>query len=170
MSKKTVIRDDNKNKCNFYFDEENYKGKELFVTFINKFGYSRTIVLGQWKKKLSCNVPPQILDFDYFKIFCYTKSLFKTNTLKVYNKVVLNDIELLVSRLDRKIDNILYENGELKCYANNVLIDTVTIGDVSEEAISAIIDRRLSNFKEEIEEQLEDYVSEEDLNYLIISL
>lgn len=170
ISKKTVIKEDKKNKCNFYFDEETYKGKELFVTFINKFGYSRTIVLGRWKKTLSCNIPLQMLDFDYFKIFCYTKSLYKTNTLKVYNKLVLNDLEALINKMDRKIDNILYEDGELKCYANNILVNSITIGDIDEEMIGNIIERKLSGFQEMIDERLEDYINEEDLDYLILTL
>lgn len=167
---KEVIKEDIKNKCNFYFDKDTYENKELFVTFVNKVGYSQTVFLGKWEKTLSCDIPPQILDYEYFKVFCYTKGLFKTSTLKVYNKIVLNDIESLIRKIDGKIDTIIYKDNQLKCYSDHILIDTVPLNDVDEAIVNELIDFRLSGFKEEINEQLEDYVSEEDLDYLIISL
>ena len=78
MNTKEVIKDNIKNKCNLYFDKNTYNNKELFITFINKIGYSRTIMLGKWKKVISCDIPPHILDHEYFKVFCYTKDLSKT--------------------------------------------------------------------------------------------
>lgn len=159
-----------KNKCILHFDKDTYKDKELFITFINKVGYSRTIILGKWREVISCDIPPHVLNYEYFKIFCYTKDLSKTKTLKVYNKLFLTDIDLLIQRIDKKVDNILYENGELKCYSNNILIETVPIYHADEEMIKDVISNHLSQFKSEINEQLEDYITEEDLDYLIISL
>lgn len=168
-SKKEVIKD-KKHRCKFYFDEETYKNKELFVTFINKFGYSRTIMLGRWKKTLLCDVPPRMLEFDYFKIFCYTKSILKTKTIKVYNQVALDKVEQTINKIDGKIDNILYENGELKCYANNILINTIPLGHVDEVIVSRMIDDRLVGIERQINEHLEECITEEDVNYLISNL
>ena len=167
---KKKVTNNIKNECKLYFDKTTYKDKEIFITFINKVGYSRTIVLGKWREVISCDIPPRMLNYEYFKIFCYTKDLFKTKTLKVYNKSVLTDIDLLIKKIDKKIDNIFYEDGQLKCYSNNILVETVPIYHADEEMIKDIIDNHLSIFKEEIDEQLEDYITEEDLDYLIISL
>ena len=158
------------NQCKLLFDEKTYKNKELFITFINKVGYSRTIMLGKWKEAILCDIPPQILNYEYFKIFCYTKDTSKTKTLKVYNKLFLTEIDLLKQKIDKKVDNILYEDGELKCYSNSVLINTIPIHHTDEKVVKDIINNHLSLFKDEIEEQLEDYITEEDLEYLIISL
>lgn len=170
MNTKEVIKDNIKNKCNLYFDKNTYNNKELFITFINKIGYSRTIMLGKWKKVISCDIPPHILDHEYFKVFCYTKDLSKTKTLKVYNKAVLNDMDLLIEKIDKKIDNILYEDGVLKCYSNNILINSFPLDYDDEEMIKNTINNYFSQFRDEISEQLEDYITEEDLDYLIISL
>lgn len=168
MNTKEVIKD---NKCKLYFDRKTYEGKELFITFISKNGYSRTVILGEWREALSCDIPPHILDYEYFKIFCYTKCSSKTKTIKVYNKLFLTNIDLLIQKIDRKVDSIKYEDGKLKCYSNNILIDTVPlVMDIDEQVISQAIDRRLSGFQEKIDEQLEDYLNEEDLDYLIVSL
>ena len=67
-------------------------------------------------------------------------------------------------------DDLYDENGELKCYSNNILIETVPIYHADEEMIKDVINNHLSQFKSEIDEQLEDYITEEDLDYLIISL
>ena len=170
MNTKEVIKDNIKNKCNLYFDKNTYNNKELFITFINKIGYSRTIMLGKWKKVISCDIPPHILDHEYFKVFCYTKDLSKTKTLKVYNKAILNDMDLLIEKIDKKIDNILYEDGVLKCYSNNILINSFPLDYDDEEMIKNTINNYFSQFRDEISEQLEDYITEEDLDYLIISL
>lgn len=170
ISTKEVTKDDIQNKCKFYFDKETYEGKELFVTFINKIGYSRTIILGHWQEILSCNIPIHMLDYDYFKIFCYTKDLTKTNVIKIYNTKSVSDISLLIQEIDRKIDNIIYEDKYLKCYSNNKLVKTILIQNIDEEIVNDIITRRLSGFQEQINERLEPYINEEDIEYLIVNL
>lgn len=170
INTKEVIKENVKNKCRLYFDKKTYEDKELFITFINKVGYSRTIILGKWKQIISCDIPPHILDYEYFKVFCYTKDLSKTKTLKVYNKLFLSDIDVLIDKLDKKIDNIIYEDKKLKCYSNGFLVNEISINYTDEETIREIINTLLTNLKREIDEQLEDYITEEDLDYLIISL
>ena len=178
INKAYITNIDKYNKCKFYFDKETWQNKELFVTFINKDGYSQTVILGKWAETLSCNVPERMLDYEYFKIFCYTKDLFKTNVLKVYHeekckpkKKQRNDaIEYLMDKLKTKIDNIVFENNQLKCYSDNNLIDTVYIDNVDEALIEDIVDAHFAEFEIKIDEKLEDYIDNDDLDYLIISL
>ena len=111
-----------------------------------------------------------MLDYDYFKIFCYTKDLTKTNVIKIYNTKSVSDISLLIQEIDRKIDNIIYEDKYLKCYSNNKLVKTILIQNIDEEIVNDIITRRLSGFQEQINERLEPYINEEDIEYLIVNL
>lgn len=178
INKAYITNVDKYNKCKFYFDEHTWGNKDLFVTFINKNGYSQTVILGKWAETLSCSIPPRMLDFDYFKIFCYTRDYFKTNTLKVYNtkkqkcqpKKSTKAIDYLMEKLQTKIDNIVFEDNQLKCYSDNHLVDAIYLDNVDEAVVKNIMDAHLSEFQQQIDEQLEDYVSEEDLDYLIISL
>ena len=180
INKAYITNVDKYNKCKFYFDKHTWEDKELFVTFINKDGYSQTVILGKWAETLSCSIPNRMLDYEYFKIFCYTKDLFKTNTLKVYNKQKTkcnpktakrtDAIEYLMDKLKTKIDNITFEDNQLKCYSDNNLVDTIYIDNVDETIVRDLVDNHFAEFKQKIDEQLEDYLSEEDLDYLIISL
>ena len=61
------------NKCKFYFDEDTYKGKELFVTFISKNGAYQHVPLGQWANVVSCLIPSKFLKDSYFKVVAYAK-------------------------------------------------------------------------------------------------
>lgn len=179
INKTYITNIDKYNKCKFYFDKKTWENKELFVTFINKNGYAQTVILGKWDEVLSCSIPNHILDFDYFKIFCYAKGLFKTNTLTVHkNKPRCTQkqnkrhdaIEYLMEKLKTKIDNITFEDNQLKCYSDNNLIDTIYIDNVDEAIIKDLVDNHFEEFKQKIDEQLEDCLNEEDLDYLIISL
>ena len=189
INKGYVINIDNYHKCKFYFDKETWQDKELFVTFINKDGYYQTVILGKWAETLSCSVPAHMLDFDYYKIFCYSKDMYKTNTLKVYSNkknsqcnVRTNKrtdvIKHLANTLKTKIDNIVFEDNQLKCYSENNLVDTVYIDNVDEVLVKNIIDTYLIDFEnkmtnqleQELAEQLDDYLNNDDLDYLIISL
>lgn len=179
INKAYITNVDKFNKCKFYFDKHTWENKELFVTFINKNGYSQTVILGKWAETLSCSIPSNILDYEYFKIFCYTKDLFKTNTLKVYNtqkckppqKTKRTDaIEYLMEKLKTKIDNIVFEENQLKCYSDNNLIDTIYIDNIDEAIVKDLVDSHLAEFESKLDEKLEDYVNNDDLDYLIISL
>ena len=179
INKTYITNVDKYNKCKFYFDKETWQNKELFVTFINKNGYAQTVILGKWNEVLSCTVPSRILDFEYFKVFCYARDLFKTNTLKVYKeqsrrtpKQRKHDsaIEYLMEKLKTKIDNITFEDNQLKCYSDNNLVDTIYIDSIDNALVEDLIENHFEEFKQKIDAQLEDYLSEDDLNYLIISL
>ena len=83
INKTYITNVDKYNKCKFYFDKETWQNKELFVTFINKNGYAQTVILGKWNEILSCTIPSHILNFEYFKIFCYTKDLSALSILRI---------------------------------------------------------------------------------------
>lgn len=178
INKAYITNVDKYNKCKFYFDKETWGDKELFVTFVNKDGYSQTVILGKWAETLSCSIPARMLDFDYFNIFCYSKDLFKTNTLKVHNEQKCTSkqrqrtkaIDYIMDELKTKIDNIVFENNQLKCYSDNQLIDTIYIDNVDEEIVENLVVTHLTKFEEELNEKLADYIDDEDLDYLIISL
>ena len=178
INKAYITNVDKYNKCKFYFDKDTWETKELFVTFINKNGYSQTVILGKWDETLSCSIPSGMLDFEYFKIFCYAKDLFKTNTLKVPNtqkckqpnQKSVKAIDYLMEKLKTKIDNIVFEDNQLKCYSDNNLIDTIYIDNVDKAVVEEVVNSYMTDFKNEIDEMFEDYISEEDLDYLIVSL
>ena len=62
------------------------------------------------------------------------------------------------------------EDNQLKCYSDNNLIDTIYIDNVDEAIVRDLVDNHFEEFRQKVDEQLEDYLSEEDLDYLIISL
>ena len=178
IKKQYITNTDTFDKCKFYFDKETWGNKELFVTFLNKSGYSQTVILGKWDDVLSCNVPPYMMEDNYFKIFAYAKDLFKTNTLKVSTKKSNCQVnqkrkkatDYLLEKLDTKIDNITFENNQLKCYSNGKLIDTIYIDNVDEVIVKDIVDNHLEEVQKQLEEKLEEYITDDDLDYLIISL
>ena len=69
-----------------------------------------------------------------------------------------------------KLKLIIFENNQLKCYSDNNLIDTVYIDNVDEALIEDIVDAHFAEFEIKIDEKLEDYIDNDDLDYLIISL
>ena len=104
--------------------------------------------------------------------------MFKTNTIKVDTKKTncqikqkrKNATEYLLEKLNTKIDNIIFEDNQLKCYSEGNLIDTIFIDNVDEAVVKDIIDNHFDEFQQRIEEKLEGYITDDDLDYLIISL
>ena len=64
-----VVNIDTFNKCKFYFQKDIWDNKEIFVTFIDAYGYSQVIMLGKWDEVLSCTIPDIFLKGKYFKVF-----------------------------------------------------------------------------------------------------
>ena len=178
INKAYITNIDKYNKCKFYFDKDTWENKELFVTFINKDGYSQTVILGKWADVLSCNVPSGMMENESFKIFAYAKDLFKTNTLKVNTRKGNCQVkqkrkkatDYLLEKLDTKIDNITFEDNQLKCYSDGRLVDTIYIDNVDEVVVRDIVDNHLEEVKAQLEEKLENCLTNDDLDYLIISL
>ena len=178
INKQYITNTDKFDKCKFYFDKGTWGDKELFVTFFNHRGYSQTVILGRWSEVLSCTVPSVIMEGEYFKLFVYAKDMFKTNTLKVSTRKGNCQVkqkrkkatDYLLEQLDTKIDNIIFEDNQLKCYSNGKLVDTIYIDNVDEVIVRDIVDNHLEEVKAQLEEKLEECLTNDDLDYLIISL
>lgn len=178
LNNKQITHTDNCDKCKFYFDKETWQNKQIFVTFISKNGYSQNVILGNWDEVLSCAIPDGISDAEFFKVFAYGRDFFRTNTLKVdtrrYNcqrkEARKNATEYLLEKLNTKIDNITFENNQLKCYSDGKLVDTVYIKNVDEVVVKDIINNHFDEFQQRLEAKLEGYMDEDDLDFLIISL
>ena len=165
------------NKCKFYFDEDTYKGKELFVTFISKNGTYQHIPLGQWANVVSCLLPSKFLKDSYFKVVAYAKNSSKTNTLSVFtkgrykNKIEYEDaLNYLLKELDKKIDNVIYENNQIKCYSGDILLDTIFIETVIEDTVKEQIEVYFLDLEEKLKKEKEQYVSEDEIDLLIEGL
>lgn len=165
------------NKCKFYFDEDTYKGKELFVTFISKNGAYQHIPLGQWANVVSCLLPSKFLKDSYFKVVAYAKNSSKTNTLSVFtkgrykNKIEYEDaLNYLLKELDKKIDNVIYENNQIKCYSGDTLLDTIFIETVIEDTVKEQIEVYFLDLEEKLKKEKEQYVSEDEIDLLIEGL
>lgn len=165
VNKSQKIRNRNVlNKCQFYFDEDTYKGKELFVTFISKNGAYQHVSLGQWANVVSCFIPSKFLKDSYFKVVAYAKNSKKTNTLFVFtkgrykNKIKYKDIlNYLLKELDKKIDNITCEDNQIKCYSGDILVDTIFIEAVSEDIIREQIEIYFLALEKKLEREMEQY-------------
>ena len=161
------------NKCKFYFDEDTYKGKELFVTFISKHGAYQHVPLGKWANVVSCLIPSKFLKDSYFKVVAYAKNSSKTNTLSVFtkgrykNKIEYEDaLNYLLKELDKKIDNIVSEDNQIKCYSGDILLDTIFIDTVNKDIVKEQIEVYFLDLKEQLDEKLDKYVSEDDIELL----
>ena len=165
------------NKCKFYFDEDTYKGKELFVTFISKNGAYQHIPLGQWANVVSCLLPSKFLKDSYFKVVAYAKNSKKTNTLSVFtkgrykNKIEYEDaLNYLLKELDKKIDSVIYEDNQIKCYSGDTLLDTIFIETVIEDTVKEQIEVYFLDLEEKLKKEKEQYVSEDEIDLLIEGL
>lgn len=174
-----VVNIDAFNKCKFYFQKDIWDNKEIFVTFINEYGYSQVIMLGKWAEVLSCTIPDIFLKGKYFRIFVYSKDSFKTNTLKInINKKTCSTsktqrheaINYLIDELKTKIDNIVFEDNQLKCYSNNKLVDTIFIDNVDESLVREQIDIVFKDFEEKIQKEIDACITENEIDDLITSL
>ena len=60
-------------KCKFYFDRKTWGNKEIFATFVNNIGYSKSVFLGKYEDVLSCTIPKRIIINQSFKVFLQSK-------------------------------------------------------------------------------------------------
>ena len=159
-------------KCKFIFQRSTWGDEDIYVTFVNSFNYSTTQHLGKWSDVLFCTVPSRILKGSYFKLFVHSKSSLRTNkvsiditnyssSVKVSNDV-LND---LLKQLSNKIDKIVFEDYQLKCYANDRLIDVIVVDTVDDEFLQTQIQKFFDKVKVDIQEQLDNCLTEDDINF-----
>lgn len=174
-----VANIDTFNKCKFYFQKDVWNNREIFVTFITEYGYSQVIMLGKWAEVLSCTIPDIFLKGKYFKVFAYSKDSFKTNSLKIeINKNKCHTpktkhheaIDYLIGELKTKIDNIIFEDNQLKCYSNDKLVDTIFINNIDEAFIREQINIVFKDFEEKIQKEIDACITENEIDDLITSL
>lgn len=159
-------------KCKFYFDEKTWKGLEIFAVFINNVDNAKIVPLGKYTESMSCALPNHVRRHKYFKLFIYAKDRFQINTITVIpsktcttqtkKTTALNDI---LDKLNQKIDNIIYDENQLKCFANETLVDTIYIDNVDKDIIEEHVRYNLSSFKEEIDQKIDECVKIEDIKF-----
>lgn len=139
----TVV-DQNTNyyKCRFFMDEQIWHGSLISATFMNDLGYTESVQLGEYSKLLSCLVPSRLIQGGYFSLYISDDNNRKTNTISVtltnhYEKAQpkCNIISEIFEHIDTKIDDLVYENQQIKCYSNGNLVDVIYIGNADEEAV-----------------------------------
>lgn len=131
-------------KCKFYFDYPTWNNKEIFVNFINDSGYSKSVFLGKYESVLSCTIPKRIItDNQTFQIFLYANNI-KTNKISVHlfgqtEQYVERDqvIENVLQQIDKKIDNVVFNNNRIEFYSNNNLINTIYIDNIDVNIIKS---------------------------------
>lgn len=142
-------------KLKFYPDKKIWQGSLLFATFTNNLGSIETIPLGEYNEILSCIVPPRIINGDFFSLYICSDDNRKTNTISItltnnYRKAEkkCNIISEVFAHIDTKIDDIIYDNYQIKCYSNGELIDAIYIGNVDEDLVKDWIHEQMVSFKD----------------------
>ena len=160
-----------KSKCSFSFSKE-WASIEKYVIFWNKKEKSIIEYLGKGDE-CKCKMPKEILKDNVFSIQVYANDNLVTQKLKLgaipdgytisrKNKCTYDnkDPEVILyqvfAQLESKIDNILYNNGFLECYANNKLVCKTPIFRNLEDEIQTNIKKLMPYF--EVEENGNIYV------------
>jgi len=132
-------------KCKFYL-KEMWKGAILSVTFMNDIGYIETVDLGEYDEVLTCLLPARIALGEYFSFYIQSNDNRKTNTVSValtnhYQEPEkkCNIVSEIFEQIDEKIDDIIYENFQLKCYNKGKLKNVIYLGNIDEELISELV-------------------------------
>lgn len=160
-------------KCQFYFDRKTWEGLDLYAVFLNNIGYSTIVPLGKYADILSCTLPKRVMSGKYFSIYVYAKNSYQTNKLSITleknkNSKIANQTKALkdiLLKIDKKIDNIIFEDNQLKCYSEGKLIDAIYIDNVDDIHLSELIQDHLSDFQEEILTELEKCIKEDDISF-----
>lgn len=157
-----------KTKCFFTFSKEWIK-LEKYVIFWTKENKSIIKYLGKGDKCF-CTMPPNIMKENLFSLQVYANDDYVTQKLQVgcipegysidrpTNKkkkktFKKDDPEILLynvfSKVDSKIDDIIYDNGYLKCYSDNRIICEVKIFENLRQEIREDIKELMPYFKME---------------------
>lgn len=140
-------------KCKFFMDRHVWKNTILSAVFMNDTGYIETVPLGECDELLTCIVPAHIASGEYFSLYI-TDNVIKTNTISITLKNYhyrtrpkCNVIADIYDHINTKIDSIIFENYQLKCYSNGVLTDVIYLGNVDENEVRDWVNEELSTFK-----------------------
>lgn len=134
--------------CSFVFTTPEWKHIDKYAVFWNRKGKSTIRYLGT-RVKEQCELPEMVLNDLFFYVQVYANDDVYTQKLKVY---VLEDVPTLkprehyhtkenlndfFSKMENKIDNIVYDSGNFLIYSNNKLIKTIDV--VDEQLISRLL-------------------------------
>jgi len=151
---KVVDQNNNYYKCKFYMDKNVWRNSLLFATFTNDLGYIETVELGEYNEILSCLVPARLIQGGFFSLYISDNSNRKTNTISItltnhYKKArpKCNIISEVFEHINTKIDEIIYDNYQIKSYSNGNLIDVIYLGNVDEEIVKDWVYEEMGEFK-----------------------
>lgn len=176
----TIDKDKEHYKCIFYFAKEIWENKNIFVYFSDDNEHSENIFLGSYKNMLSCIVPPIFLNNGYFYLYIMSEDEIKTNTIAITLKnnfippkkkcftpssffkeieniacadeqQKCNIINTIFKEIDKKIDNVIYEDNQIKFYSNDILINTINIDNLDNDIIQTEVQSFLNNLPTKID-------------------
>ena len=139
-----AVVDQNTNyyKCKLFMDKNVWQESLISATFMNDLGYIETVQLGEYNELLSCLIPSRIVQGGYFSLYISNDNNYKTNTISValtnhYKKAEpkCNVISEIFEQINTKIDDLVYDNYQIKCYSNGELIDVIYLGNVDENMV-----------------------------------
>ena len=158
-------------KCKFYINKRIWKDTLLSVTFMNDIGYIETIRLGICSDVLTCIVPNIIQSSNYFSLYIHSDTK-KTNTISLTlnnNNIQptqkCNIISDIYGKINEKIDNVVYENNQLKFYADDTLYSIIYLGTIDQDFVRELAQQELMDFKEEVYEQLEECIKVDEIHF-----
>ena len=128
-------------KCKFFINIKKWKDSFLFATFTDEVGHIETVPLGDASSVLTCVIPHQFSDSKTLLLYVFNEEK-ETNTIvirtkeqrKVKKSKKCNIISDIFRHIDAKIDNIVYENCQLKCYSNGKIVDTIYLDNINVES------------------------------------
>ncbi|MBR3208647.1 MAG: hypothetical protein IKF82_00105 [Bacilli bacterium] len=169
-----VDQNPNYYKCQFEIEETIWNTQPIYATFQTKDNIEK-IELQKNNTIYTCLLPFNIASHEHFSL-CISDDEKETNTILVvlnnYFKITkekhhecniatitLNDCNKIIEdkcnilsrifhEIDDKIDNIVYEDFELKCYANDVLKNIIHFENIEEEQIQYFVNQFLQEFRD----------------------
>ena len=123
--------------CSFVFTTPDWKHLEKYVIFWNRKGKTTIRSLGKGMKT-QCPIPSMVLNDLFFKMQVYANDNVHTQKIKVftYDEVPIkkdkDPVHLLnhfFEEMEKKIDNIVYDDNKLLIYVNNELVKSIDIVD-----------------------------------------
>lgn len=145
--------------CNFRFKTEEWTNKEKFAIFKDSWGKSYVSYLGT-NCNCRCVVPAEALKGTNFKVSVYGGDLITSSELTIllvpsgYTTRISPTAEPMsrdvfveiFDQLQNKIDDIVYEDGYLRCYsAGEIVTELMLLVDIEEQIRELIPSFRLDN-------------------------
>ena len=105
-------------------------------------------------------------------MFIYAKDSFQTNSISVIlseqcktKTKKANTLSDILKEMEKKIDNVYFDENQLKFFANDKLIDTIYIDNVDEVLVDERVQESLSSFKEDIDKKFEECIKVDDIRF-----